>query len=134
MTRVPNKANWGVFASERIFMLATVAAADSASTVRKKYSVSIYTEAEPHAMYAIYKQTHTLCVLQYVYLFCLCCISAPGCAADHAAGDRPGEGGAGALPLLQTAQAPHPGEVQGPGHNRGALRERRRERPTAQPG
>ena len=46
-------------------MLATVAATDSASTVRKKYSVFIYNEAEPHAMYAIYKQTHTLCVLQY---------------------------------------------------------------------
>ena len=48
-------------------MLATVAAADSASTVRKKYSVFIYSEAEPHAMYAIYKQTLTLCVLQYIY-------------------------------------------------------------------
>ena len=48
-------------------MLATVAAADSASTVRKKYSVSIYSEAEPHAMYAIYKQTCTLCVLQYIF-------------------------------------------------------------------
>ena len=45
-------------------MLAMVAAADSASTVRKKYSVFIYSEAEPHAMYAIYKQTLTLCVLQ----------------------------------------------------------------------
>ena len=51
MTRVPNIANWGVFASKRIFMLATVAAADSASTVRRKYSVFIYSEAEPHAMY-----------------------------------------------------------------------------------
>ena len=48
-------------------MLATLAAADSASTVKKKYSVSIYSEAEPHAMYAIYKQTHTLCVLQFSY-------------------------------------------------------------------
>ena len=46
-------------------MFATVAAADSASSVRKKYSVVIYSEAEPHAMYAIYKQTLTLCVLQY---------------------------------------------------------------------
>ena len=46
-------------------MLATVAAADSASTVRKKYSVCVYSEAEPHAMYATYKQTLTLCVLQY---------------------------------------------------------------------
>ena len=45
-------------------MLATVAAADSASTVRKKYSVFIYSEAEPHALYAKYKQTLTLCVLQ----------------------------------------------------------------------
>ena len=49
-------------------MLATVAATDSASTVRKKYSVFIYSEAEPHAMYAIYKQTLTLCVLQYLIL------------------------------------------------------------------
>ena len=64
MTRVPNIANWGVFASYRIFMLATVAAADVANTIRKKYSVFIYSEAEPHAMYAIYKQTLTLCVLQ----------------------------------------------------------------------
>ena len=64
MTRVPNIANWGVFASKRIFMLAPVAA-DSTSTVRKKYSVFIYSEVEPHAMYAIYKQTLTLCVLQY---------------------------------------------------------------------
>ena len=46
-------------------MLATVTAPDSTSTVRKKYSVFIYSEAEPHAMYAIYKQTLKLCVLQY---------------------------------------------------------------------
>ena len=44
-------------------MLATVAAADSASTVRKNDSVFIYNEAEPHALYAIYKQTLTWCVL-----------------------------------------------------------------------
>ena len=49
-------------------MLAMVAAADSASTVRKKYSVFIYSETEPHAMYAIYKQTLTLCVLQYLLI------------------------------------------------------------------
>ena len=48
-----------------IFMLATIAAADSASTIRKKYKVFIYSEAEPHAVYAIYKQTRKLCVLQY---------------------------------------------------------------------
>ena len=48
-------------------MLATGAAAESsASTVRKKYSVFKYSEAEPHAKYAIYKQTLTLCVLQYL--------------------------------------------------------------------
>ena len=47
-------------------MLATIAAADSASTVRKKYSIFIYSEAEPHTMYTIYKQTLTLCVLQYM--------------------------------------------------------------------
>ena len=44
----------------------TVAAADSPSTVRKKYSVLYIAEAEPHAMYAIYKQTRTVCVLQYM--------------------------------------------------------------------
>ena len=48
-------------------MLATVAAVDSASTVIKKYRVFIYSEAEPHVMYAIYKQTLTLCVLQYLF-------------------------------------------------------------------
>ena len=58
-------------------MLATVAAADSASTVREKYRVYIYSEAEPHAMYAIYKQTRKLCstvfhfhvqrYVQYIY-------------------------------------------------------------------
>ena len=47
-------------------MLATVAAADSATTVIKKYSVFIDSKEEPHAMYAIYKQTRTLCVLQYL--------------------------------------------------------------------
>ena len=46
-------------------MLATLAAADSASTVIKKYSVFIYSEAEPHAKYAIYKHTRKFCVLQY---------------------------------------------------------------------
>ena len=35
-------------------------------STEKKYSVFIYSEAEPHAMYAIYKQMHTLCVLQYL--------------------------------------------------------------------
>ena len=45
-------------------MVATVAAADSAKVQKKKYSIFIYSEAEPHAMYAIYKQTCTLCVLQ----------------------------------------------------------------------
>ena len=57
-------------------MLVTVAAADSASTVRKKYSVFIYSDEEPHAMYAIYKQTLTLCVLQYTYRqYGLCLLS-----------------------------------------------------------
>ena len=67
MMCVSNIANWGVFTSERIFMLAMAAAAGSASTVRKTYSVSIYSKAEPNAMYAIYKQTRTLCVfIQYL--------------------------------------------------------------------
>ena len=47
-------------------MVATVAAPDSAKVQNKKYSVFIYSEAEPHAKYAIYKQTRTLCVLQYL--------------------------------------------------------------------
>ena len=47
-------------------MLATVAAANSAQVQKKKYSTFIYSEAEPHAMYAIYKQTCILCVLQYL--------------------------------------------------------------------
>ena len=56
-------------------MLATVAAADNASTVRKMYSVFIHSEAEPHAMYPICKQTLTLCVLQYIYIYvCVCVI------------------------------------------------------------
>ena len=68
MTRVPNIANWGIFTSKRIFMLATVAAADSASTVRKKYSVFIYSETEPQAMYAINKQTR-ICVCIYIEMY-----------------------------------------------------------------
>ena len=70
MTRVPNKVNWGVFASYRMFMLATVAAADSASTVRKNYNVFKYLVKRNTCyvhLYAIYTQTRTLCVLQYVY-------------------------------------------------------------------
>ena len=43
-------------------MLAMVAATDSASTVRKKYSVFIYSEAEPHTMYAIYINRRVHCV------------------------------------------------------------------------
>ena len=46
-------------------MLATIVAADSASTVIKKYSVFIYSEVEPHAKYAIYKHTRKFRVLQY---------------------------------------------------------------------
>ena len=38
---------------KRIFMLATVAAANIKKVQIKKYSVFIYREAEPHAMYAI---------------------------------------------------------------------------------
>ena len=48
-------------------MLATVAAADSANTVRKKYSVFIYSEAEPHAMYAIYKKRQH-CVFYSIWI------------------------------------------------------------------
>ena len=50
----PKYSELGSFASERIFMLATVAAADSAKVQKKKYSIFIYSEAEPHAMCVIY--------------------------------------------------------------------------------
>ena len=69
MTRVPNIANWGVFASKRIFMLATVAAADCANVQKQNYSVFIYSEAEPHAMYAIHKQTRKWRVLYSICSF-----------------------------------------------------------------
>ena len=46
-------------------MLVTVAAANLKKVQIKKYSVFIYSEAKPHAKYAIHKQTRTLCVLQY---------------------------------------------------------------------
>ena len=50
-------------------MLATMAAADSASTVIKKYSVFIYSEVEPHAKYAIYKHTRKFRVSTvYIYV------------------------------------------------------------------
>ena len=54
-------------------MLAKIAAADFASTVIKKYSVFIYSEAEPHAKYAIYKHTRKFCVLQYIYIYIHIC-------------------------------------------------------------
>ena len=64
MMRVPNIANWRVYTSKRIVMLATVAAADSAKVQKKKVQrFYIYSEAEPHAIYTVYKQTRTLCVL-----------------------------------------------------------------------
>ena len=50
-------------------MLVMVAAADSAKVQKKKYSVFKYSEAEPHAMYAICKQLRTLCVLQYMFSY-----------------------------------------------------------------
>ena len=61
----PKYSEFGNFHIITYLYVGTVATADSASTVKKKYSVFIYSEAEPHAMYAIYKQTLTLCVLQY---------------------------------------------------------------------
>ena len=49
-------------------MLAIVAAANIKKVQIKKDSVFIYSEGEPHAMYAIYKPTRKLCVLQYLSL------------------------------------------------------------------
>ena len=43
--------------------------------IRKKYSVFIYSEAEPHAMYAIHKETCTLCVLQYGFVLAIFCFA-----------------------------------------------------------
>ena len=50
-------------------MLAMVAAADSASTVRKKYSIFIYSEAEPHAMYVIYIDAYIVCSTVVINVF-----------------------------------------------------------------
>ena len=52
-------------------MLATVAAADSANVQKKvqRFYIYMYSEAEPQAKYAIYKQTRTLCVLQLSTLY-----------------------------------------------------------------
>ena len=52
MRRVPNIANWGIYASKRIFMLATVAAADSASTV-KKSTAFLYIAKRNHTLYTL---------------------------------------------------------------------------------
>ena len=49
-------------------MLAKVAVADSARTVRKKYSIFIYSEAEPHAMYAVYINRCVHCVFYSILL------------------------------------------------------------------
>ena len=68
MTRVPNIAKLGSFCIiAYLYVSDGIAAADIASTVSKKYNVFIYSEEEPHAMYAMYKQTRKLCVLQYIY-------------------------------------------------------------------
>ena len=75
MTRVPNKVNWGVFASYRIFMLATVAAADSASTARKNYSVFKY----------LVKRNHTLCTfVRYVHTDAYRRVCSTVCIHTHA--------------------------------------------------
>ena len=53
-------------------MLATVAAADRTSTVRKKYSVFIYSEAEPHAdnhVWFIMIQTVTIALTPPMRIF-----------------------------------------------------------------
>ena len=52
-------------------MLATVAAANIKKVQIKEYRFFIYSEEEPHTMYAIHKQTCKLCVLpvlNYKYL------------------------------------------------------------------
>ena len=61
MTRVPNTANWIVFASLRIFMLATVAAADSAGTVGKKYRF-LYIAKRNHTLSTLYIKRRVYCV------------------------------------------------------------------------
>ena len=54
-------------------MLATVAAANIKKVQIKKYSNFIYSEAEPHTIYALYKQMRKLCVLQYLIRIQLPC-------------------------------------------------------------
>ena len=48
------------------FYVSKVTAANIQKVQIKKYSVFRYSKAETHAMYAIYKQTRKLCVLQYI--------------------------------------------------------------------
>ena len=50
-------------------IIAYLYVSDGSHRLQRKYKLKsaaffIYSEAEPHAMYAIYKQTRTLCVLQ----------------------------------------------------------------------
>ena len=61
----PKYSELGSFRIIAYLMLETVAATESAKVQKIKYRVFIFSEVEPHAMYALYKQTRTLCVLQY---------------------------------------------------------------------
>ena len=49
-------------------MLMTVAAADSASTVRKKYSVSIYIARRNHTLCTLYINRHIHCVFYSIII------------------------------------------------------------------
>ena len=46
--------------------MAYLYASDGSRRWQRQYSKGkVHSEAEPHTTYAIYQQTHTLCVLQY---------------------------------------------------------------------
>ena len=49
-------------------MLTMVTAAGDASAVRKGYSDFVYGGVEPHAVFAMYKLTRRLCVLQWILM------------------------------------------------------------------
>ena len=68
MTRVPNIANWGVFASWGMFMLVMVAAADSAK-VQKKSTAFLYIAKLNHTLCTLYINRRVNCVFYSIHIF-----------------------------------------------------------------
>ena len=66
MTRVPNIANWGVGEHHSVSLCKLRKSPLTAPKYRKKHSVFIYSEAEPHAKYDIYRRVHSVFYSIYV--------------------------------------------------------------------